>query len=170
MERPICVSSPLKDRPFFKIFIKEQNGIQIFNNGSNFNYITGKNAAFHVTKNTFFKITFQGTAEQHIGPQIRMNLQILVNDYIISGKELKSNTTPNECGGYYWMNPASHTAVFVSRMAMIYLRPGTYSFNIGVRTDFPSLQVLHGMAHYELTQFNEDADLGGLPLMTVPSP
>jgi hypothetical protein len=117
-----------------------------------------------------FKITYQGTAEQHANVDIGFRLQILVNDLIISGNQLKSNTVVDSTAGYYWYQGASDSAVFVSRMAMVYLSPGIYSFNVGVQTLFPSLELNGGMVHYEIIQFDDQENaLGDLPLTEIPS-
>jgi hypothetical protein len=154
----------------FKVFIRQQDSVQTFSTSSNFNYVTGTNVAFHITNNTLFKITYQGTAEQHANVDIGFRLQILVNDLIISGNQLKSNTVVDSTAGYYWYQGASDSAVFVSRMAMVYLSPGIYSFNVGVQTLFPSLELNGGMVHYEIIQFDDQENaLGDLPLTEIPS-
>jgi hypothetical protein len=162
---------PSNGGSLYKVYIRQQNSPQTFSPGSNFNYVTGTNAAFHVTKNTLFRITFQGAAEQHVNTFIRFNLQILVNDRIISGNQLKPNSNDkDQLGGYYWYVGMGHSGVFVSRMALVYLSPGTYSFNVGVISDFPSLQLLYGIVHYELTQFEDkyqEDNLGDLSLQTI---
>ncbi len=49
-------------RSLYKVFIRQQESGQTFSPSSNFNYITGTNAAFHITDNALFKITYQGVA------------------------------------------------------------------------------------------------------------
>ncbi|CAF0954465.1 unnamed protein product [Didymodactylos carnosus] len=63
-----------------------------FNPRSNSNYVAGANAEFHITKDTLFKITYQGAADNFDNNAISIELQILVNDHIISRTELKPNT------------------------------------------------------------------------------
>lgn len=171
-ENVIQLSSSSNGRPFFKVFIRQQNNHQTFTPSSNFNYVTGTNAAFHITKNTLFKITYQGVAEQHANRFISFELQILVNDRIISGNRLKSNSVGDNTGGYYWHVGMPHTALFVSRMAMVYLSPGVYSFHVGVRTANPSLDLHSGIVHYEITQFDDQDQenaLGDLSVVQLPS-
>jgi hypothetical protein len=169
-QTPIQVKSPLNGRPLYKVFIRQQSTTQTFTPGSNFNYVTGTNAVFHVTKNTLFKITYQGNAENHRNNYLAIALQMIVNDRIISGASLKQNSGGDGAGGYYWSMQQSDHSLFVSRMTMVYLRPGTYSFHLGVKTTYPNLELHSAMVHYELTQFDDqdqEDSLGDLQLASV---
>lgn len=162
-----------------KVFVKYQ-GINIFKAtpSNQFNYVPDLNEAFHVSKNTLFRITFQGTLHN---PQPGHSfVQIMVNDYLIIGNRLFPNTDqrwtmipgsndflPDGYGGHSYGGIAQHSTQ--TRIAMVYLAPGTYTFNVGVRPRNSYTDVTMGFVTYELTQFdNSNQDLGDFQLTTIP--
>ena len=158
-----------------KVFFKYQNsagGGFAFSPSDNFVYAPDMNQAFHVTKTTLFKITFQGSLYND-AKDVRLFLQIMVNDYLIVANRLIPNTNErstgmDSIGGLDYLNGVGFSAIVITRVAMIYLPPGTYTLNVGVRSNLGTGHLLNGMVTYELIQFGVDQDLGDLKLATFP--
>lgn len=178
-QTPVQISSPLGGNTLYKVFVKYQTSFMFKSNPSNqFNYVPHLNEAFHVTKNTLFRITFQGTL--HNPEAGHAFVQIMVNDYLIIGNRLLPNTNqrltmglgsddyiPDGYGGFCFGGTGQHS--FETRIAMVYLPPGTYTFNVGVRAKSSYTNVVASFVTYELTQFdNNNQDLGDLKLATFP--
>jgi hypothetical protein len=172
-----------------KIYTKHQDpdSNYIYAASTNFVYVPNLNEAFSVTKNTLFKIMFQ--ADILFGTQMMQEfVQIMVNDYLIIDNSLLPNTADrvNQSEGktleavdgrggslYFkainYANGAVDVALSMNRVAIVYLQPGTYTFNVGVRTNTGSPQLRGGMVTFELTQFEKDEqNVGDYKLMTIP--
>jgi hypothetical protein len=121
----------------YNIFIKHQNPGDdfIFTPSNNFVDVSDMNEAFHVTENTLFKITFQGEF-RYFENTNHQYVQIMVNDNLIMGDRVLPNT--DQRMSMNWGRNCYRGAgavLSLTRVAMIYLPPGIYVFNIGVRTE-----------------------------------
>ncbi|CAF0941453.1 unnamed protein product [Didymodactylos carnosus] len=143
-------------------------------------FVPDMNKAFHVSKKTLFKVTFQGGL-WNSNAILNEYVHIMVNDYLIIGSRLLPNANQratmglgtgrfqtDSIGGYSYVGSLISSRFIVSRTAMVCLPPGTYIFNVGVRADEGSDRVAGGMVTYELTQFENDVDLGDLKLAAFP--
>lgn len=163
----------------YRAFVKYQSEIIFGVAPSNqLSYVPHLNEAFHVTKNTLFRIVFQGLL--HSPRPGHAFAQIMVNDYLIIGDRLFPNTVqrlamawntpgfmPDGYGGYIAGGNPQHDPI--TRIAMVYLPPGTYTFNVGVRAVTEGTGVAGGLVTYELTQFDHNnTDLGDFQLATLP--
>ncbi|CAF1408757.1 unnamed protein product, partial [Didymodactylos carnosus] len=179
---PVRNISSLNGKALYKVFNKYQNIKDnfVFVPSNNFVYVPDMNEAFHVTKNTLFKITLQCGLFNR-AQAVDQFVQIIVDDYLIMHNSLLPNTDQrlgmlsatdsyqtDRIGGYYHFGGSINSFEFVTRMAMVYLPPGTYTFNVGVRSSSASGLLGGGMVTYELTQFDYDQDLGDLKLATFP--
>ncbi|CAF2271788.1 unnamed protein product [Rotaria magnacalcarata] len=142
------------------------------------------NAAFQVTKNTLFKVTFQGSFYNWRQSRLDQYVQIMVNDYLSFYNRLIPNTNQrvtllsgvsnrqtDAMGGYYYDATNADTMVPLTRVAMVYLPPGIYSFNVGVRSVFGSGRLIDGTVTYELIQIDNNdnkEDLGDFKLTKLP--
>ncbi|CAF1656297.1 unnamed protein product [Rotaria magnacalcarata] len=170
----------------YQAFVKYQDvkDVFLFAPSDNFIYAPKLNAAFHVTKNTLFKVTFQGGFYNWRQSRLDQYVQIMVNDYLIFYNRLIPNTNQrvtllsgvsnrqtDAMGGYYYDATNADTMVPLTRVAMVYLPPGLYTFNVGVRSVFGSGRLIGGTVTYELTQIdnnNNKEDLGDFKLTKLP--
>jgi len=95
---------------------------------------------FNVDQPTLFKITLQ-CGVYNGGQGILLLVQILVNNYVIINNKLISNTLEalkgNEGKGGFLYSGGGVTYEIVSpltRIVSIYLPAGTYTFNVGVKS------------------------------------
>ncbi|CAF1006456.1 unnamed protein product [Adineta steineri] len=144
-------------------------------------YVTGLNEAFHINRNTLFKVTF--LAGVYSSPQGPLVVQIMVNDYLIIGNKVVPNTAArinyslgisidivDMSNGFQQVDSGVIGIMLpLTRVAYVYLAPGVYSFNVGARS-FRSRGVIDGATvTYELTQ-SQDANentIGAFPLITT---
>ncbi|CAF2680099.1 unnamed protein product [Rotaria sp. Silwood2] len=134
-------------------------------------YVPSLDKAFHVTKNALFKITFQGSFWNGDN-DVNYYYQIMVNDYLIIGNSLvrNNNKQVHGDGGVAYVQHTATASITVTRIAMVFLPPGTYTFNIGVRAEMASGSVARGIVMYELTQFvDNNDDLGDYKLAILPN-
>lgn len=130
----------------------------------NFLYVPGLNEAFFVQSSTLFKITIQTSF--YLQSRADIFVQALVNDYIIIGNKLVPNTAQRVdygignnlyeidiMGGYII---SENVVGAVTRVAVVYLRPGVYSFNVGVRAHHNKGSLLRSMVTYELIQYEDE--------------
>lgn len=163
----------------YQIYIKRQ-GTEDFNfvPTNNFVFVPNLNEAFHVTKNTLFKITFQGSLWN--GPNvIHQFIQIMVNDNLIIGDKILPNTAhrvnfgigndlqavDTNAGMYH--SQVGGIMMLITREAFVYLPPGTWSFNVGVRSMQSQGWVRGGVVTYELTELINE-NVGGMTLADLP--
>jgi len=166
---------------------QDPNSNYVYAASANFVYVPNLNEAFSVTKNTLFKVTFQGDI-WFASQMMQEFVQIMVNDYLIIDNNLLPNTgervnqnqgqtlesVDNRGGSLFfkainYADGAVDVTLSINRVAIVYLQPGTYTFNVGVRTTAGSPRLQGGMVTFELTQFEKDEqDVGDYKLMTIP--
>jgi len=81
----------------------------------------------------------------------------MVNDYLIIDTSLvRNNNKQGHAGGgmSYTQNTAT-SSMMVTRVAMVYLPSGVYTFNVGVRCGLAPGSISGGLVIYELTQFSD---------------
>jgi hypothetical protein len=82
-------------------------------------------------------VTFQGSF--WFASQNMMHLvQIMVNDYLILGNTVRPNLNVSDAlgklgGAAYHVSPGD-AVMSITRVAIIYLPTGTYTFNVGVKS------------------------------------
>jgi hypothetical protein len=88
----------------------------------------------------------------------RLNYGLGTNLEVIDGKN-----------GYTFTGLAASLIIPISKIAHVYLPPGTYSFNVGARTAHVQANCWSSTVTYELIQFENSqlTDLGNYPLITT---
>lgn len=155
-----------------------------FNNAVSNNFVTipDLRKIFHITRATFFKITYQGGVYNG-GQERQQYVQIMVNNSLILANTLVPNTAArvqygissniqivDRVGGDYYVNTGNIQSM-ITRMAFVYLPAGTYTFDVGVRCEAGIVSNVGGFVNYELTQFeNEDLQqVGAYVMATIPA-
>lgn len=135
----------------------------------NFIYIPGLNQAFHITRRTLFKITYQGGIYNDY-KRLAQFVQIMVNDHIILGNKLVPNTAQrvnyglgstidgvDSFGGQCYEQGGPDPMVPFTRVAHVYLPPGTYTFNVGTRSLHNTGSTVNGFVTFEITQYENQS-------------
>jgi hypothetical protein len=118
-----------------------------------------------VTRNTLFRITFQGSIYNAGVGAISQSLQILVNNYLIIENETIPNTAARASyassgsvleidnkNGFYQIDTGVGVLTPLTRIAYVYLPEGVYSFNVGTRARTNNGYVYDATVTYELIQ------------------
>ncbi|CAF1506293.1 unnamed protein product [Rotaria magnacalcarata] len=87
------------------------------------------------------------------------NDHLIIDKYVLPKNEqrasrgLRSNRhLIDTFGGFYYNTVPYFGCMILKRIAMVYLPPGTYTFNVSVRSDVATGLVRGGTVLYELTQ------------------
>ncbi len=152
----------------FSIYHAIQSGVYECKPSRNFTFVPGLQSPLSVQRPTLFKVSFQGSAWQ--SGEVNFYLQILVNNRLIIGDRLVPNTPDidkdediSASGGYFYTNSLESSHVIASKFAFVYVAPGIYKFDIGVRTTDKSATIRHGILIVERTEYDDNPKIG-LPL------
>jgi len=106
----------------------------------------------------------------------------MVNDHLILGTKVLPNTSSrinynlgttidevDRINGYYNIASSIAIALPITKIVQVYLPPGIYSFNVGIRVAQAGGYVAGSTVTYELMQFEhfDQAVIGGFPLITT---
>ncbi|CAF0836968.1 unnamed protein product [Adineta steineri] len=169
-------SSSSFDLQNYEIYTKfADSDIIAIDNSATFQYVPSLSQTFTVEQPTLFKTTVQGGIYNE-GRIIRTIVQVIVNDHVVVGDTLIPNTADTmnnrlQASGGYFVSNSQNVAIVVpfTRISYVYLQPGTYTFNVGMRC-FKGLSKFEvGMVTYELIQYKNSSlrKIGGLRLNTI---
>ncbi|CAF1501391.1 unnamed protein product [Didymodactylos carnosus] len=171
-------------------YFKYQSEDFIYSQSDNFQIIPKLEIKFYLVQPTLFKITFQGRLYHNYGITYTF-IQVVVNGNLIIGNKVipntvnrghlvptltyqqrESNADIDRHGGHYYFESATAQQVYVqtgcTRIALVYLAPGTLTFNVGIRSSIRPGTIGYSVLMFEATQIDPNANIN-MPLITFTS-